>query len=140
MKTRLFIILLTFIFISCKRVIKEITETYPNGNPKKIEYFKQKDKSKEKIREEGYYPDNKIMYRGSFKENQASGKWKYWYNNGIIFSEKVVKNKISTGWKIFNKDGNTFMDNSYKINVVEEYTNGAPYHIIFTKKGRYICL
>jgi len=139
MKIRLLFILLAFTYVSCNSDTKEITETYPNGNPKKIEYFRQKDSFKEKVKEEAFFINKKIKYKGIFKDNQASGKWKYWYENGKLFSEKEIKNKISTGWKIFNKDGKPFMDKSYKLNVVEEYINGAPYHVIFSKKeDKYI--
>ncbi len=135
MKTRFLIILMAFAYISCKNEIKEITETYPNGNPKKIEYFKQKDSLKIKVKEEGFFFNKKIKYRGSFKDNQPSGKWKYWYQNGKVFSEKEIKNKLSSNWKIFNTDGKPFMDKTYNLTVIEEYPNGAPYHIYYSKKG-----
>ncbi|MFZ4401657.1 MAG: toxin-antitoxin system YwqK family antitoxin [Bacteroidales bacterium] len=134
---RIVVLLLAIITLSaCSGEIKEITEKYPDGKPKVITFFKKKDDLKVKVREIGYYQSQKEMYKGSFENGIRSGKWTYWYETGKIFAETEAAVSISTQqWEILKPDQSPYMDKIYKISVTEIYSNGSPYHVIYTKPG-----
>ncbi len=134
MKKILYLLIAVVLLASCTSEVKEIVSKYPDGSPKVVVYFKKSGDKKTKIREIGYYQNQKEMYKGAYKNEQRSGSWVYLYQNGKEFakadfaSDTDVKN-----WIIVDPDGKTFMDKDYKLHVGGMYNNGAPYQVDFKK-------
>lgn len=131
---RYFFFLIGLLIInSCTNEIKEITEKYPDGSPKVVSFFIKKNDVKIKIREIGYYQNQKESYKGEFKNGIRAGKWEYWYENGQLFASTEVTNSIATQkWQILKPDQTPYYDNSHQLAVAEIYPNGAPYHCIYS--------
>jgi antitoxin component YwqK of YwqJK toxin-antitoxin module len=80
--------------------VKVIADTYQNGKPKTVRYFKSTADSKEVFTvkynngegtatkpitfvEEGYYQNGKLEFRGQYINGKTSGLWEYFYETGI---------------------------------------------------------
>ncbi len=136
MKKFIYLIFIFFIISSCTREIKEVTEKYPDGSPKTVSYFINKNDVKIKIREIGYYQNHNESYKGEFKNGIRSGKWEYWYENGKLFASTDVASSISAQkWILFKPDETPYLDNKFQLTVSEIYPNGSPYHAIYQKSN-----
>jgi antitoxin component YwqK of YwqJK toxin-antitoxin module len=136
MRKLIYLLLAIATLSACTGEIKEITEKYPDGSPKVITYFKNKDDHKLKVREIGYYQNQNEMYKGFFENGLRSGKWMYWYENGKTFAETEVSSNLTLQkWKILRPDETPYFEKTDKITVTEIYPNGSPYHVISAKTG-----
>ncbi len=134
MKKIFYLLIAVILATSCTNEVKEIISKYPDGSPKVVVFYKKSGDKKIKIREIGYYQDQKEMYSGKYKDEQRNGTWVYLYQNGKTFAKaEFVNNLDAKGWEIVDPIGNTFMDKDYKMNVTGMYNNGAPYQVDFKK-------
>lgn len=87
------IFLLSFsdIFSQERKVIEKV---HPDGKPSLVLFFNAKN---EKIREISYYPNGKIDYEGTFKDNKEHGIWIYYYDDGQKKFEENYKNGLEDG-------------------------------------------
>lgn len=94
-------IIMILVLSACKQSnIRVIVKRYSDDKPKTIRYFNSKHDAKETIsiemnngvgtvnkpltfREEGYYENGKLQYRGYYINGQTSGLWEYFYKSGF---------------------------------------------------------
>ena len=134
MKKFLYILIAVIFLSACTSEVKEVVSKYPDGSPKVVVYFKKSGDKKIKLREIGYYQDQKEMYKGSYKNEQRTGVWIYLYQNGKTFAQaEYTTNTESKNWEIKDPNGNLFFDKDYKMSISGLYNNGAPYQVDFKK-------
>ena len=78
-------ILLIVLFISVglsQQIIPQITETYENGNIKKIIYYKETRNRIEKVKEVKYHENGQKSEEVKFKDGKEDGLFTDWYENG----------------------------------------------------------
>lgn len=105
------------LFFSCSREMEKVEESYPDGKPKMISYYKEGDPAK-KTSETGFYEDGKEKIKGAVKEDKRNGKWTFWYPNGKKWSECEYKDGIKHGKTV------TWFENG-KMRYEGEYVNDA---------------
>jgi len=97
--------LLSFIILaSCTTNLDEVvTEKYPDGNPKRIDYFSGEGTAKYIAKSVFYYESGEKRVEGYYNsEGKKDGKWVYWYENGNKWSEgyftEGLDDKKRTTW------------------------------------------
>ncbi len=102
------------LFTCSGKIEKVIVETYEDGNPKLVKFYRGENGHKEMIREITYYPSNQIRYEGAFSEGEKHGQWIYYYENGNKWSEGYFymgeRDGAGTTW---HKNGQKYMHGSY---------------------------
>ncbi len=79
----LFLSLLAFIINSCtSKVVEETVESYPDGSPKVVRYYKDDGTNKTLVRETLYYSNHQKYMEGDYKNGKRDGKWTSWFQNG----------------------------------------------------------
>lgn len=88
-------ILILFISITlfaCEPPVTEkIVSKHPNGEKKKVEFFKEIEGEEVLIEEKHYHDDGKFKMGGKFKDGLRDGEWKAYFQNGQLQSEGVFK-------------------------------------------------
>ncbi len=116
MKTRyLFLALIIIVFTACKsKIVQEVIESYPDGSPKVVRYFKEDDKSKVLVKETLYYPNHQKYMEGEYKNDKRDGLWVSWYQNGNKWSEGQFKDGLDEGYRhIFHENGKKQIEGFY---------------------------
>jgi antitoxin component YwqK of YwqJK toxin-antitoxin module len=116
MKTRfLFFALIIFVFTACKsKVVQEVIESYPDGSPKVVRFFKEDDKTKVLVKEILYYPNHQKYMEGEYKNDKRDGLWVSWYQNGNKWSEGEFKDGLDEGYRhIFHENGKKQIEGFY---------------------------
>jgi len=106
-----FLIILTTVLTGCTKSgkpVEEIAETWPDGNPKKVNYYEVNGEKKDKIKEIRYFQSGKKEMEGNFKAGKKEGIWIFWFENGRKQSENTFKNDLRDGKSI------VWRDNGYK--------------------------
>ena len=83
--------------VSCEKEKSVVKETYPDGSPKRICFYKGTEDYSGLVREISYYPGKKPQMEGEFKNGKRDGKWTFWYENGNKWSEGFFKDGKSEG-------------------------------------------
>ena len=101
MKRTIIAILSIFLFIqitSCKKTIKVVEETYPDGSAKlERVYIEKENDKKELLSETTYYSNKQKQSEGEFKNEKRHGKWTFWYSNGNKWSEGYFAEGLDDG-------------------------------------------
>ncbi len=88
MKSFLVLLLSLCCILACsKKIEKVIEETYQNGDPKLVKYYKIDGEIRKVVKEIAYYPNNQVRYKGEFADGKRHGKWIYYYESGNKWSE-----------------------------------------------------
>jgi len=100
-----------FLIFSCATTPYEyVEETYPDGKPKTVRYYKDENKA-ELLREILYYDNGNKRMEGSFKNDERTGMWSYWYPDGSIWSEGVYKDGEEHGLKtVYYENGQKYYE------------------------------
>ena len=77
-------ILTLFFSFTFSQLINDVTQKYPSGNPKKIEYSKRIQNQHEVIKIEYYYEDGQLKIEENYKYNQLHGTYIEYHSNGTI--------------------------------------------------------
>ena len=103
------------VFTACSDIEKEVAGTYPDGTPSLIKYYEIQDTGRTLVKEIQYYPNGKKKLEGSYKNNERSGLWTFWFENGNIWSKGTFKNGKSHGeFNVYQEDGSLFYHARYK--------------------------
>lgn len=95
------------LLLSCGQdEIKKIKESYKNGQPKFIYYYKNKSDTLT-YRKEMFYESGKVNYIGNIVNKKKEGVWTWWYENGKT------------------KDKCKYLDGFYVDTVFHWYENGT---------------
>jgi antitoxin component YwqK of YwqJK toxin-antitoxin module len=92
------------VLASCGPKLDEvISEKYPDGKPKRVDYYNGQGDSKYIAKSVFYYESGNKRVEGSYnKDGKKDGKWTYWYDNGNKWSEgyftEGLDDKKRTAW------------------------------------------
>jgi antitoxin component YwqK of YwqJK toxin-antitoxin module len=103
MKKILLFVALIAIIASCKQqeYEKQVTETFPDGTPKREQYFLGKEDGRYMAKDVFYYADGQKRVEGEYnKEGKKHGDWTYWYDNGNKWSEGSFNEGLNDGERI----------------------------------------
>jgi antitoxin component YwqK of YwqJK toxin-antitoxin module len=99
------IILLVLMMVSCEnmQLNEVIVEKYPDGTPKRAQYFSGEGEDQQLVKEIFYYDDGQKRVEGHFNDKgKKDGKWIYWYPDGKKWSEgyfsEGLNHKKRTTW------------------------------------------
>ncbi len=96
-----YLVLLLFVLGACSAPLVEVVEeTYEDGSPKQVNFYKINDNDSLLVKEIKYYPNNTKQLEGTYKNMRREGQWTYWYENGNKWSEGYYKDGIDNGPKI----------------------------------------
>jgi len=108
---------LIWLLFSCtnNELKEEIVDKYPNGAPKKIEYFLTDGDKKELVKETRFFENGEKYMEGEFKNGKKNGKWTAWFENGKKQSEGIFKEGFSNGpINVWNENGTKLYEGYYK--------------------------
>ena len=109
MKKYLLLLVSLFVLVACgPKLEKEIEESYPDGSPRLVVYYKTVDGFRDKVKVEAFYENGQQRYQGEFKDDKRNGYWLYWYENGNKWSEGYFKDDVRDGY------GTTWYENGSK--------------------------
>jgi antitoxin component YwqK of YwqJK toxin-antitoxin module len=88
MKKLLYLVVLA-ILASCGSKLDEVvSEKYPNGNPKRVDYFAGEGSTRYIAKSVFYYESGQKRVEGHYNaDGKKDGRWVYWYENGNKWSE-----------------------------------------------------
>jgi antitoxin component YwqK of YwqJK toxin-antitoxin module len=94
-KKLLYLLLVLFI-ASCQPKLEEVvSDSYPNGKPKRVQYFRGEGDQRHLARDVFYYEDGTKKVEGWYnQEGRKDGAWTFWYPNGKKWSEGYFSNGI----------------------------------------------
>ncbi len=103
-------------FTSCDSRTKEVTEeSYPDGSPKLVRVYEEKNGTQLLVKERHYYPNRQKRMEGSFRDDERDGKWVYYFENGKIWSEGSFRLGKSDGRRItYYENGNKRYEGEYR--------------------------
>ena len=128
------VILLLFVLTSCKTKTIEIVEsTYPDGSPKIVKTYIEKNNERQLLKEIQYYPNHNKFIEGEYKNNRKDGKWVAYYENGGKWSEGSFKDGLDDGKRT------TYFENG-KIRFVGHYNKGAEVGVwkFYDETGKFV--
>jgi len=111
-----YLILLLVVLGACSTPLVEVVEeTYEDGSPKKISFYKNFKKDKILVKEILYYPNKNKKLEGEYKDMKRDGKWTYWYENGNKWSEGHYKMGVDNGVKtVWYENGEKYYEGKTK--------------------------
>lgn len=120
---------------SCSNGKKEVISYYENGNPKLVYYTKMDKEIKYKIAEKMYYENGKLKYEGSFKNNEKTGNWNYFFEDGTKFAQcDYTDSKSGKNWEVYKIDKTILVNTKDKVQEVTYYPDGSLAAIKIKKK------
>lgn len=111
-----FCILSILLLFSCEApLIEKNGETYPNNQPKRIDFFQKQNGKEVKVKEKYFYADGKLKMEGAFLNNKRDGEWKAFFDNGQLQSEGFFKanKRIGVG-KVYYSNGKLRYEGQYE--------------------------
>jgi antitoxin component YwqK of YwqJK toxin-antitoxin module len=112
----LFILPLVF-FIACNNnnIRKEVTITYGNGEPQKIEHCQYQGNKRIVNKVEYYYPNGNLESEYELKDGKKHGKQIFYYKHGAVELEESYENgKLNGKSTQYFVTGDTSYEASYK--------------------------
>lgn len=85
----LYLLFVVVFLASCgQKLVEKVVDTYPDGKPKRVQYYTPGPDSSYMAREVFYYQNGQKKMEGSYdKNNKKTGKWDYWREDGKKWSE-----------------------------------------------------
>lgn len=113
---RLLIFSLLVSLVSCGSATKEVVEeSFPDGSPKNVKYYKEKETGHECVGEKTFYPNGKVQSEGKYKNGLMEGRWTFYYENGLKWSEgNFVKGKEHGLYTTWFENGNKRYQGKFK--------------------------
>jgi len=96
---KLVYLLVLFVLASCgPKLQKEVTENYPDGTPKRVDYYAKQGDGRYIAKSVFFYESGKKRVEGNYNaEGKKEGKWVYWYENGNKWSEGYFADGLDDG-------------------------------------------
>jgi len=92
MYQKLIMIFVVVLLVACKPKLHEKTvDTYPNGVPTKVEYYKWVGDREVLVKHIRYYSNGEKQEEGEYEDGEKDGQWTYWFENGNKWSEGYFK-------------------------------------------------
>ena len=113
--TILFALLLTM--TGCKeKLVRETTEAWPDGSPRKESLYRVTNGKKDKVKEIRYYQSGKKEMEGEFAGGKKDGAWTSWFENGKKQSEGFFKNDLRNGKAVvWRENGFKYYEGTYSL-------------------------
>lgn len=97
------------------KLVEVVEESYEDGSPKKVLYYKNFEENKTLVKQILYYPNKNKQLEGGFKNMKREGKWTYWYENGNKWSEGNYKEGVDNGLKtVWYENGEKYYEGKMK--------------------------
>ncbi|MBU2650448.1 MAG: hypothetical protein KKA81_05895 [Bacteroidetes bacterium] len=109
-------LILISLFIACGGKVEQVTEdTFDDGSPKMVKYYKTDGDNKILVKETGYYPNGQKRIEGEFRNGKRHGKWFYWYENGNTWSEGTFEEGRRNGSSVnYHENGSKYVEGTYE--------------------------
>jgi len=117
MKLKVFLyVFITWFFVACTtKIVEEVIESYPDGSPKVVRFYKDDGSSRVLFKETLYYSNHQKYMEGEYKNGKRNGKWTSWFENGKKWSEGNYKEGIDNGkHTVYFDNGKKYFEGNYK--------------------------
>ena len=110
------ILLLSLAYLGCAPVLEEIVmESYDDGTPKIVRYYKGEGKEKTMVKEAFFYQDGTTRMEGEYLHGVKHGRWISYYEDGTKWSEGYYADGINNGsTKTWHENGRQYYRGFYK--------------------------
>lgn len=110
------ILIFAIFFFGCGPHLDEVViESYDDGTPKDVQYYKGEGKNKTMVKEAWFYPDGQLRIEGEFLHGVKNGLWISYYKDGTKWSEGYYKDGINDGLTItWFENGKKYYKGYYK--------------------------
>ncbi|MCX6226407.1 MAG: hypothetical protein NTV01_16940 [Bacteroidia bacterium] len=101
----------------CKeKLLQETTETWPDGSPQKVSFFRVTGDKKEKVKEVRYFQSGKKEMEGEYAGGKKDGAWSSWFENGRKQSDGFFRNDMRNGKAIvYRENGCKYYEGTYSL-------------------------
>jgi len=129
----LFLPMLLISLLACTtKPIEIVEQTYPDGTPKTVRYYKSESKEV-LLKEILYYEDGQKKMEGAFKKDERTGQWSYWYPDGKLWSQGEYKDGKENGLKtVWHENGQKYYEGKL------DYGNGIGVWKFWGKDGKLV--
>ncbi|HNW90560.1 MAG TPA: hypothetical protein PKN48_12920 [Bacteroidales bacterium] len=117
MKIKIFLLfLIAFLCNSCTtKIVEETIESYPDGTPRIVRFYKDDGKNRVLFKETLYYSNRQKYMEGEYKNGKRNGKWTSWYQNGNKWSEGSYIEGVDDGKRVgYHENGKKYFEGNYK--------------------------
>ena len=116
MRKYILCMVIAFIAVACGPDLERVVEdTHADGSPRLVNYYRDDNGTREKVRVEAFYEDGSKRYVGEFADGKRNGHWAYWYENGNKWSEGYFKDDLRDGFgTTWHENGKKHYEGSYK--------------------------
>ena len=88
MRNIFFLLLIAFLASCGPKLTDRVVEAYPDGKPKRVQYYTDSPENSYLAREIFYYANGQKKMEGNYnEEGKKHGKWIYWREDGTKWSE-----------------------------------------------------
>ena len=110
------ILIMGLVLFGCSSGLeKVVTDSYDDGTPKVVKYYKGKGSSKTLVKEAYFYPDGTLRMEGEYKFGIKNGKWTSYYKDGTKWSEGYYTDGINNGpTNTWYENGQLYYQGYYK--------------------------
>jgi antitoxin component YwqK of YwqJK toxin-antitoxin module len=123
-------VFIVLFFLSCGEKNKKVVISYPNGQPKKLEYYHYEGNTRKVDKIVYYYKEGNIESEIEMQDSKKHGEVIYYYRNGKEHLVEHYKNGRLNG-----KSTEYYIDGT--VNYEAHYKNGVPHGtwIYYNDKG-----
>ena len=106
------------VLLACSpRSFEYVEESYPDGTPKVVRYYKDAERTT-LVAEKQLYRDGNVYIEGTFKDGERHGTWKAWYTGGQLWSVGEYRNGMENGQKtVYYENGQKYYEGQVKDDV-----------------------
>ena len=110
------VLLLSLVYFGCGPGLEEVVvDSYEDGTPKVVRYYKGEGKEKTMVKEATFYADGAVRMEGEFLNGIKHGRWISYYENGSRWSEGNFTDGINNGTTItWHENGQKYYKGYYK--------------------------
>ncbi len=108
-------LLLLILIESCQPgTIKEVVDSYDNGQPKFEKYYQRNNDELVFIKEIHYYENGNKRIEGAINEGKREGVWIFWFEHGSLWREVNYSKGIPDGIaKAYHENGALFYQGTF---------------------------
>lgn len=93
----------------------EITETWPDGTTKTIQYYKEKEGEQIFYKIEEFHDNGVKRVEGYYKDDERHGRWNSWHSNGKLWSIAEYKNGQLDGKQtVYHISGQKYYEGTFE--------------------------
>lgn len=115
LKVFLYVFITCFLVACTTKIVEEVIESYPDGSPKVVRFYKDDGSSRVLFKETLFYSNHQKYMEGEYKNGKRNGKWTSWFENGSKWSEGNYKEGIDNGkHTVYFDNGKKYFEGNYK--------------------------